>query len=97
MLYRHLFDLFRGILHVFVDFVDLPEFCGSATARNIRSPGHINSQYLVMWGVDSPAYLALSKKKRERGLGETQLKMASKKQGNKRLAFCGYEKDKIIF
>ena len=31
----------------------------------------INSQYLKIWGVDSPAYLALSKKKRERGLGET--------------------------
>ena len=29
---------FRGILCVFVNFADLREFCGSATAQNIRSP-----------------------------------------------------------
>ena len=42
MLYRHVFDKisteFHGILRVFVNFADLPEFRGSATARNIRSP-----------------------------------------------------------
>ena len=46
MLYRHVFDKisgeFHGILRVFVnlrDFADLPEFCGSASLLNIRSPG----------------------------------------------------------
>ena len=43
MLYRHVFDniftKFRGIFRVFVNFVDLPEFCDSATAQNIRSLG----------------------------------------------------------
>ena len=38
MLYRHVVDKisteFRGILRVFVNFVDLPEFRASATARN---------------------------------------------------------------
>ena len=42
MLYRHVFDTisteFSSILRVFVNFADLPEFRGSATARNIRSP-----------------------------------------------------------
>ena len=41
MLYGHVFDkistAFRGILRVFVNFADLPEFRGSATTRNIRS------------------------------------------------------------
>ena len=40
MLYSHIFDMisskFRGILCVFVNFADLREFCGSATAQNIR-------------------------------------------------------------
>ena len=39
MLYRHLFHKisteFRSIFRVFVNFVDLPKFCGS---QNIRSP-----------------------------------------------------------
>ena len=43
MLYRHVFDniftKFRSIFRVFVNFVDLPEFRGSATAQNIRSLG----------------------------------------------------------
>ena len=45
MLYRHVFDKistkFCGILCVFVNFAefwDLPEFRGSMTTRNIRSP-----------------------------------------------------------
>ena len=42
MLYRHVFDKisteFGSIFYVFVDFADIPEFRGSATARNIRSP-----------------------------------------------------------
>ena len=45
MLNRHVFDKifteFRGILQVFVilcEFADLPEFRGSATTRNMRSP-----------------------------------------------------------
>ena len=42
LLYRHVFNKisteFRGILHVFANFADLPEFRGSATTRNIRSP-----------------------------------------------------------
>ena len=42
MLYRHVFDKispeFRGILHVFVNFADLPEFRGSTTMQNIRGP-----------------------------------------------------------
>ena len=42
MLYRHVFDKisteFCGILYVFVNFTDLPEFCGSTTVRNMRSP-----------------------------------------------------------
>ena len=42
MSYRHVFDMisteFRGIFSVLVNFADLPEFRGSATARNIRSP-----------------------------------------------------------
>ena len=29
---------FRGIFRVFVNFVDLPEFRGSATAQKIRNP-----------------------------------------------------------
>ena len=40
MLYRHEISTeFRGIFRVFVNFADLPEFRGSTTARNIRSPG----------------------------------------------------------
>ena len=42
MLYRHVFDKisteFCSIFCVFVNLADLPEFHGSATARNIRSP-----------------------------------------------------------
>ena len=42
MLCRHVFGKisseFRGILRVFVNFADLLEIRGSATARNIRSP-----------------------------------------------------------
>ena len=44
MLYGHVFgkisNEFRVISRVFVNFADLPEFCGSATARNIRSPDY---------------------------------------------------------
>ena len=29
---------FHGILHVFVNFTDLLEICGSVTVQNIRSP-----------------------------------------------------------
>ena len=47
MLYRHVFDKisteFRGFFRVFVNFADLPEFRGSGTARNIRSP--VNSNF----------------------------------------------------
>ena len=32
------FRVFWGILR---DFAEIPEFCGSATARNIRSPVYI--------------------------------------------------------
>ena len=42
MLYRQVFDKisteFRGILRAFVNFADLPEFHGFATARNTTSP-----------------------------------------------------------
>ena len=46
MLCRHVFDKifseFRAILLVFSwDFADLPEFRGSTTAQNIRSPAYI--------------------------------------------------------
>ena len=44
MLYRHIFDKisseFCGILHVAVNFADLPEYCGSTTMQNIRSRGN---------------------------------------------------------
>ena len=41
----------RGILRVFVNFADLPEFCGSATAWNIRSPDEwdISTIYTIMF------------------------------------------------
>ena len=42
MLYRHVFDKisteFHGIFRVFVNFADLPEFCGFASTQNIRIP-----------------------------------------------------------
>ena len=42
MLYRYVFDKisteFRQILRAFVNFADLPEFHGFATARNTTSP-----------------------------------------------------------
>ena len=50
MLYRHVFDKisteFHGIFRVFVNFADLPEFHGSATVWNIRSPVIYKYQYL---------------------------------------------------
>ena len=50
LLYRHVFDKisteFRGILCVFVNFTDLPKFCSSATAQNIRSPVYDARLYL---------------------------------------------------
>ena len=59
MLYRHVFHKistkFRCILHVFVNFVDLPEFRAFTTAQNIRSPDTMNSssviylQLIVLW------------------------------------------------
>ena len=59
MLYRHIFDKisseFCGILHVVVNFADLPEYCGSTTMRNIRSPGNnLRKQQFILtphrWG-----------------------------------------------
>ena len=32
---------FRGISRFLGNFAEIPEFCGSATARNIRSPVYI--------------------------------------------------------
>ena len=50
MLYRHVFDKisteFHGMFRVFVNFADLPEFHGSATVWNIRSPVIYKYQYL---------------------------------------------------
>ena len=49
MSYRHVFDKISsklgGILQVFVDFADLPEFHGTMTALNIRSPD--NTSYIM--------------------------------------------------
>ena len=35
------FAVFRVFLGISRDFAEIPEFCGSATARNIRSPVYI--------------------------------------------------------
>ena len=57
MFCRHVFENvsggFRGIsrfLGILRDFAEIPEFRGSATARNIRSPGYKN--LLGLWLVD---------------------------------------------
>ena len=34
------FVVFRVFLGISQDFTEIPEFCGSATARNIRSPAY---------------------------------------------------------
>ena len=63
MLYRHVFDKisteFCGILCVFVDFADLPEFRGSA--RNIRSPGYKKED---KFGLEKPASVSVLERRR---------------------------------
>ena len=38
------FEVFRVFLGISWDFAEIPEFCGSATAQNIRSP---DTTYLI--------------------------------------------------
>ena len=55
MLYRHVFDKisteFRSILRAFENFADLPEFHGTMTALNIRSPDNTSCiMYIIQTG-----------------------------------------------
>ena len=47
------FAVFRVFLGISRDFAEKPEFRGSGTARNIRSPAQLNQNVLVFFLVSS--------------------------------------------
>ena len=78
MLCRHVFGKisseFRGISRVFVNFADLLEIRGSATARNIRSPVLIKLFCLAQKGlcIYSVNFIPLASKQQNGGNNETE-------------------------
>ena len=63
------FAVFRVFFGILRDFVEIPEFRGSATARNIRSPGNCSTivffviqlwLYFIFTNQNLPALFVLS-------------------------------------